>query len=60
VRRIARFLRKCADFIDPRVHPVETMTVRIECDNREALEAIQRVQDALGNLWRLVPPAPRA
>ena len=44
--KIARFLRKLADFIDPRVKPSDAITILIEADASLAINEIGRLVKA--------------
>ena len=61
MRRVARFLRKLADLIDPRVGPSEVLTVRIDCDAsafKAAVEgSIEQVERLRAMLHSLRSPA---
>ena len=52
---IARFLRKLADFLDPRVKPSEIITILIEADASLAVNEIVRLVKAAESLKGIQP-----
>jgi len=46
-RKFARALRKWADLIDPRTSPSDVLTIRVECDSSQFVEAVADMQARL-------------
>jgi hypothetical protein len=50
MKRIARFIRKLADFIDPRIDPSDVITVTINLDTSEAMAQIEKLRGSIDAL----------